>query len=196
MPRLDRKQIVRFLHAVDAALTEDLQVFVVGGLAAIVKYNAAVKTADMDVVSGRDPQLLRAARVASEVTGVDLPIGHATITQLPWNYEDRLKTVSGLRLKKLIMIVPDKYDLALSKMIRGDEHDLEAIESMHNRHPLSEKTLVTRFEKELRGIAVGDPRNIDLNMLQLVEVLYGRARAAVYRARWGVAYIASASSGI
>jgi hypothetical protein len=186
VPRLDRRQIIRFLRAIDTALVDRLEVFVVGGLAAIVKYDAAVKTADMDVVSGRDQQLLRAARVASEVTGVYLSIDPATITQLPWNYEDRLRLVRGLRFKKLTMIVPDKYDLALSKMIRGDEHDLEAIESIHEQHRLSEKTLVKRFEEELRGIVVGDPRNINLNMVQLVKVLYGEERAAMYRKRWNL----------
>ena len=44
MPRLDRQQIVRFLRALDAALVGNVEVVVVGGLAAIVQYDAAVKT--------------------------------------------------------------------------------------------------------------------------------------------------------
>jgi hypothetical protein len=189
MLRFDREQIVRFLHALDSALEGELKIFVVGGLAAIVKYNATVKTSDMDVfaiVSGRDADLTRAAHVASEVTGIVLSIGGAPITDLPWNYEDRLKTVRGLRFQKLTMIVPDKYDLALSKAVRGYEHDLEAIASMHKHHRLSEKTLVNRYESELRKIVPGDERNFALNMVQLVQLLYGKRRAEIYEKRWGL----------
>jgi hypothetical protein len=189
MRRLDREQIVRFLRALDSALEEDLKIFVVGGLAAVLNYGATVKTSDMDVfaiVSGSATDLTTAAHVASDITGIVLPIGPASVTDLPWNYEDRLKTVRGLKFKKLTMIVPDKYDLALSKTVRGYEHDMEAIASMHEHHRLSEKTLVKRFEDEIWKSALGDERNFALNMLQLVRLLYGKDRAETYRKRWGL----------
>jgi len=189
MRRLERDQIVRFLRALDAALESDVTIFVVGGLAAILQYDASVKTADMDVfaiVSGSEADLHRAAHVASAVTGITLPIGHASITELPWNYEDRLRRVRGMKLKKLTMIVPDKYDLALSKTVRGYEHDLEAIASMHAHHRLSEKTLAQRFEDEIWKIAMGDPRNFAINMVHVMRLLYGEKRAEVYRERWSL----------
>jgi len=185
--RFDRDQIVRFLRALDAALERDLKIFVVGGLAAVLKYDAVVKTSDMDVVgivSGRSADLSRAAHIASEVTGIALSIGEATITELPYNYEDRLK--QGLKLKKLVVIVPDKYDLALSKMLRGDEHDLEAIVSMHEHHRFSERTLVRRFEEEFWKMVMGDSRSIAISMLNLMEILYGKERTAIYKKRWGL----------
>jgi hypothetical protein len=189
MRRLERDQIVRFLRALDAALGGDIEIFVVGGLAAILQYDAVVKTADMDVfaiVSGSESDLKRAARVASAATNVVLPINPALVTDLPWNYEDRLKRVRGLKLKKLTMIVPDKYDLVLSKTVRGYEHDLEAIASIHAHHRLSENTLVKRFEDEIWKIAMGDPKNFALNMFHVVRLLYGQKRAAAYRDRWGL----------
>src|SRR5262245_21595565 len=124
MRRLERKEIVRFLRALDSALKGNVELFVVGGLAAILQYDAAVKTGDMDVyafVSGQKTDLQRAATVAADATGIDFQINSAPITQLPWNYEDRIKHVRGLRLKKLDLVVPDKYDLVLSKTLRGYE---------------------------------------------------------------------------
>jgi hypothetical protein len=174
---------------VDSALDSNVEVFVVGGLAAILQYNAAVKTADMDVyaiVDGSQTDLKHASRVATDVTGIALAINGAPITELPYNYEDRLKRVRGLRLKKLRMIVPDKYDLVLSKALRGYEHDLEAIASIHEHHPLSEKTLARRFEEEIWKLATGNPRNFALNMFQVMQMLYGAKRAEIYRARWGL----------
>jgi hypothetical protein len=185
--RFNRDQILRFLRALDAALDDKLEIFVVGGLAAILKYKAAVKTSDMDVagiMSGHSADLIRASRVASETTGLALSVSGATVTELPYNYEDRLKC--GLKLKKLVVIVPDKYDLALSKMLRGDEHDLEAIASIHEQHRFSEKTLAQRFEKELWDLAMGDKRTHALTLLPLMELLYGPQRAEIYKKRWGL----------
>lgn len=189
MRRFERNQIVRFLRAVDSALDGNVEVFVVGGLAAILQYDAAVKTADMDVyaiVDGHQSNLQRASRVAADATGITLEINSATVTELPWNYEDRVKRVRGLGLKKLRMIVPDKYDLVLSKALRGYEHDLEAIASIHEHHRLSEKALARIFEDEIWKIAMGDPRKFAFNMFHVMRLLYGADRAEVYRARWGL----------
>lgn len=187
MQRFDRDQIVRFLRALDDALEEKLELFVVGGLAVILKYDAPLMTADMDVfaiVSGSESDLKHAARVATDLTGIVFLIGTASVAELPWNYEERTKKVNGLRFRKLAMIVPDKYDLALSKTVRGDQHDLDAIAAMHAQHPLSEKTLVHRFENDLWKIAVGDSRRLAFHMVHLVEALYGAKRADFYRKRW------------
>lgn len=185
MQRLDRAQIVRFLHAVDAALDNEMKIIVIGGMAAIVKYDAAVKTADMDVlavVSGSGDDFARAARVASAATGLSFLIDPASIADLPWNYTDRLKPIR-LRLRKLAIVVPDKYDLVLSKMLRGDEHDYQAIVSIHEKHRLSEKILVARYEAEMDHV-MGDRRNVAADMIRLLRRLYGDARAEVYRKRW------------
>lgn len=189
MRRLERKEILRFLRALDSALVGNVELFVVGGLAAILQYDAAVKTADMDVyafVSGRKTDLQRAATVAADVTGITLTINPAPVTELPWNYLDRVKHVRGLRMKKLDLVVPDKYDLVLSKALRGYEHDLETIASVHEHHPLSEKTLVRIFEEEIWKIATGDPRKFAINMFLVLRLLYGPDRAETYRRRWGL----------
>ena len=77
------------------------------------------------------------------------------------------------------MTVPDKYDLVLSKAIRAYPHDLEAIRSIHEHHRLSEKTLARRFETEIWKLATTNPRTFALNMVAVMRVLYGEARAIV-----------------
>ena len=41
------------------------------------------------------------------------------------------------------------------KVLRGDEHDLEAIEAMHRRSPFDLATLVKRYRDEMGATAVG-----------------------------------------
>jgi Nucleotidyltransferase of unknown function (DUF6036) len=190
MQRLDRNQIVRFLHALDDCLEKDLTVCVIGGMAAVLGYHANVKTADMDafaITSGTFNDLMQAARLATKFTGINLLIDRASIANLPDNYEDRVRFVRGVRFRKLTIKVPDKYDLVLSKAVRSYDHDLEAIHSIHDNHPLSEKTLVARYETELREtIAMTNVRNLDINIASLMDELFGKERAEFYRARWGL----------
>jgi hypothetical protein len=185
--RYDRGQIVTFLHALDHHLTGDTKIFVIGGTAAIVGYHADAKTADIDVFvveegSGKD--LLQAAERATEDTGIDLRIGGASVADLPYNYVDRVRSIRDVRFKKLKVVIPDKYDLVLSKAVRGDARDFAAIEQIHMRHPLAEKTLVKRFETEIWKIANTDPRSFAFNMVAVIEVLYGKGRAAHYQTKW------------
>lgn len=191
MARYNRSDIVKFLHSVDLCLAgEDLEILVIGGVAAVVGYDANVKTADIDVFDiggggGGERRLREAMRTASHLTGIDLHVDRATIATLPYNYDDRAKTVRGVHFKWLTMKVPDKYDLILSKAVRCYPHDLEAAASIHRRHPLSEKTLASRFEKESWHFTSGTTdRTYAFNMTLVMRELFGEARAKFYRAKW------------
>ncbi|HVR02613.1 MAG TPA: DUF6036 family nucleotidyltransferase [Polyangia bacterium] len=59
-----------------------------------------------------------------------VPIGSAGVADLPYEAEGRFRP-APLGLKKLEVLVPERYDLALSKTVRGYAHDFEAIEEMH-----------------------------------------------------------------
>ena len=108
-----------------------------------------------------------------------------TVADPPVNYEDRLKSARGLDFERLAVFFPDKYDLALMKMVRGYQHDLDAIEGIHRRHRLSMRVLVDSFEAEM-GQAIADPRKLRLNMAMLVARLYGLKKGQAIAEHWGV----------
>ena len=90
-----------------------------------------------------------------------------------------------MSLAKASLAFPDKYDLALSKAVRGYQHDADAIAGMHRRHRLSRKTLVERFETEMSQ-AIGDPARIRLNVVMVVARLFGIEEGRRLALRWGV----------
>lgn len=187
MQRFDRSQVVLYLHVLDGFLKDDLEIIMIGGLAAILGYDADVKTADMDVLTinvGSEADLKRAMRDTHKVTGIGLLLDRASIAELPDNYEDRTKPLRGVRFKKLSVLVPDKYDLVLSKALRAYEHDLDAIHSIHEHHPLSEKTLANRFEDDFWRLATTDPRKFAFHMVMVMRLLYGEDRAQHYMDKW------------
>jgi len=187
--QFDRAQLVAFVRAMDRNLDAPATLMLVGGAAASLGYGAGVRTADIDVFNvlhGSSEQIIQAASAAREQTGLPVGVGAATVADLPYNYEDRIRQVRGLRMKNLTLLVPDKYDLALSKALRGYPHDIDAIQGIDEKHPLSQETLVARFEDELMNEAVAERRKIQLNVAMVVARLYGIEEGRKLAERWGV----------
>jgi hypothetical protein len=86
------------------------------------------------------------------------------------------------RLHRLEVYVPEKHDLALSKIMRCHEGDLAGLEALHRLHALDEETLAARYMEEMSH-AIGDPRRIDLNLLAAIERLFGTLEAEAVERR-------------
>ncbi len=57
------------------------------------------------------------------------------------------------------------------KVVRGDEHDLQAIEAIHRRTPMDLGILLKRYQDEM-GAAIIDPRRLKGHFLTMVERLF------------------------
>jgi len=165
-----RNDFERFLEAVDAALTAPIELVIIGGSAAALRYGVTQATRDIDTFYRVQEALVVAARRAREVIGLDVPIQRAGIADPPCEFEDRFERIMPT-LQRLIVKVPEAHDLALMKALRADEHDLAAIEEIHQNSPLDLETLVGRFKDEMAQ-AIGDPRTKRANFLAVVERLF------------------------
>ncbi len=188
MTRFDRPQLIAFIRSIDRHLSEKVQATIIGGTAAAVGYNANTRTSDIDVFSlhGSDRALARAVSRAREETGLGVAVTSAAVADLPCNYEARLKPIRGLALGKLTLLIPDKYDLALSKTVRAYPHDIDAIEGIHRGHRLALKTLVRRFESELWNQAIVDRQKLALNMAMVIARIHGFDEGRRLAQRWRV----------
>jgi hypothetical protein len=185
MLRFDRRQLLAFMHALDRRLPRVTEVVIIGGAAAALAHDSGTRTADIDLWQGLTSDILAAAEQARKDTGLAIAVSAAAVADLPHNYQERLRPGRGLRLKTLRAWFPDKYDLALAKIVRGYQHDLDAIAGIHRRHRLAASTLVNRFESEM-GSAVADPARVRLNMAMLAARLYGQREGQRLAQRWGV----------
>ena len=185
MKRYSRAELVAFLRRLDALLTEPEVLEIVGGAAAVLKYGARAPTQDIDTWN-RVPKAVQDAADAIAATGQGVPLAPAGVAEIPNDAELRFKTVS-IGLKKLVVRVPDRYDLALSKTIRGYDNDLQVIREMHERKPFALDRLVTIFETEMDGMVTTDKRSLRLNVAVLVATLFGDQEGEKVALRWGVA---------
>ena len=147
MKAFQKRQLERFLEAVDDALTDPVGVIVIGGTAAALHYGVTRATHDIDTWTTVQKDLAAAAEQARAVTGLDVPILKSAVADAPDEFESRLERVLP-HLGRLTVLVPEKHDLVLMKAMRRYEHDLQAIAQIHANSPLDLDTLIQRPWRE------------------------------------------------
>jgi len=163
-------ELRRFLAAVDRALEHPAEVVIIGGAAAAIAYGVASGTRDIDTWTRVRAGLAAAVERARATTGLAVPFAQSTVADGPHDFESRLERILR-RLKRLRASVPEKHDLVLMKVLRCDEHDLQAMEELHRRSPLELSVLVTRYREEM-GAAIIDPRRLRAQFLVAIERLF------------------------
>jgi len=166
------EELAQFLQKIDEFLTRDCNLIVIGGAAAALAYGATKATTDIDLATALPEHLKTAIGLAREATGIEVPVSHVGVFEPPYDYEDRLAALQNLPCKRLHLFVPEQHDLALMKMVRGYENDIQAIEEIHLGYPLDLNILTERFMEEMSQVN-GDARYIRQNFLMMIEKLFG-----------------------
>ena len=174
MRTFHRDELTRFLESLDRHLPGPRRVNLIGGAAASLAYGVSRATTDIDTI-GDIADLEEALRLARLETGLNVPFQSVGIWDAPYHYEDRLTRLE-MGFEKLQIVVPEKHDLVLMKVVRGQDNDREAIQQMADRVGLDRLTLIDRFKKEMTH-TIGNPGQLRANFLAVVELLYGEAEA-------------------
>jgi hypothetical protein len=172
----------RFFLEMDKNLTDAGSVVVIGGAAAILQYGSTQSTVDIDTYSAAPPGLEGAIRSAWASTGLEISVQYAAVADAPYGYEDRLERLTSPRLQRLEVLVPERHDLALMKLSRGEERDLAVLEELHARRPFDLDTLVTRYLDEM-GHAMQDARILQQKFLLFVQRLFDKESVEQTRER-------------
>jgi hypothetical protein len=174
MTQFSQDDLSRFLESLDSHLEKPKEIILIGGAAASLAYGISKTTSDIDTIDNI-ADIKEAIRLARKDTGLDVPFQEVGIWDAPYNYEDRLKPIK-MELQKLRILVPEKHDLTLMKVVRGQENDRAAIEQIADRVGLDMPTLVERFKNEMTH-AIGNHRYLVHNYLSVIEMLYGEHEA-------------------
>jgi len=107
---------------------------------------------------------------------LQIPLGFASVFDAPYNYESRLTRLVLPGLRKLKVLVPEKHDWALMKVVRFEDKDLEHIKAASRSVGLDLKTFEKRFLTEMTHI---EPRSrLVIHFLAMIEEIYGEGEAA------------------
>jgi Nucleotidyltransferase of unknown function (DUF6036) len=169
------EQIRRFLEAVDEHLRKRARLVIIGGGAALLQHGARSPTRVIDAYAGDTPHLRQAAAEAEAEIGFAVPIGSAAVAELPLHYEDR-QLHPMPHLKRLDVVVPERHDLVLSKLVRASHADLVVCREMHEHRALDAGVLVKRHLDEME-YAIGRQADRDLNFVAGVEFIWDATTA-------------------
>jgi hypothetical protein len=163
---------------IDTELSEPHEMVIVVGAAIGLRYTKKHVTCDLDSVTSTSDRKLwaavrRACKAMQEAEGLAKAptVSTSAVFDPPEDWESRQVTLR-LGLENLIVRVPERHDLAISKVSRGLGRDYAALKAMHEVKPLRLKTLVERYD-EARRVRVGDPWRFKENFLVLVATLFG-----------------------
>ncbi len=172
----------KLLRLIDDELSEPHEMVIIGGAAIGLRYTNQHVTGDLNsVTSTKDRKLWaaveRACKALQEGEGLAKPprVSTSAVFDPPEDWESRQVTLR-LGLRNLVVRVPERHDLAISKVSRGLGRDYAALKAMHEAKPFQLKTLVKRYD-EARRVRVGDPRRFKESFLVLVATLFGDAAA-------------------
>lgn len=95
----------------------------------------------------------------------------ARVADLPCDYQERLSEMYPGAFKRLRLFAPDAYDLALSKLGRNADRDIDDVKLLAARTRLDPEKLSERYHQELRPYLVGSIEKHDLTLTLWVDML-------------------------
>ena len=164
------------LADIDARCPQPIEMHCIGGFAVTLHYGLMRPTGDIDVfhvipgdgapwlanVAGEGSELHRKHRVHVQL---------ASVAAVPENYESRLIEVFTGQFKKLRIHVLDAYDLALSKLERNADIDIEDVKYLARALNLDVDVLEGRYQEELRPFLRGPVSRHDLTLTLWIEAI-------------------------
>jgi hypothetical protein len=156
--------------------SEVLELHCIGGFAVTQHYGFERPTGDIDVWDVV-PNTAKAWLQEFAGEGSDLHRKHrlylqiVSSTTLPESYADRLIPLWPDEFSKLRLFVPDRYDLALSKVERNADVDIEDLKHLAEDPAFDSEVLKRRYEEELRPFLHGPASRHDLTIRLWLDVI-------------------------
>lgn len=169
------KDLARFLSAVDDRLERPFRLELIGGAAAILAFD--VRRGTLDIDSTNDVRRIeKACRSARAATGLDIPLQTVGIYDGPYEYESRLARIRSPRFRKLQVLVPEKHDWALMKIVRLNQKDIDDIQEVADAAGFDARIFLKRFLEEMTHVH-GSRKELVAAFLTMMEQLFGKSEA-------------------
>ena len=164
-----------FLSELDARLAESVALHCIGGFVISLFYGLPRPTGDIDYYTAipSSPELDRLAGPGSALEAIhNVRLHRVTVTDMPEDYEERLREMFPREFEKLHLFAVDPYDLILSKLGRNSGKDRDDAAYLFQTFALDSNVLEERYRKELRP-NLSLPDREDLTLRLWLEIFRG-----------------------
>ena len=164
-----------FLQELDKSVQEEVRLNCMGGFVVTLVYGFSRTTGDLDILE-IGPSTAARSMLELGMRGGALHkkyriyLDRVGVANVPEDYEDRLTEIFPKVFQHLRLFALDPYDLALSKLERNIERDIEDVKYLAKAVPFDLEVLKTRYEKELRW-QLGNPRREDLTLRLWIDAI-------------------------
>jgi hypothetical protein len=180
MPGRIQEPWLGFLHDVDQAMSQDVEIHCLGGFVLHVLWELPRPTGDVDFIeitpSDAARELLSVAGEASNLARRhNLQFHQVTVAEYPEGYASRLVDISPEGFQHLCLKALEVHDLVLAKLSRNSPRDRADVEFLIRKGALSRQVLEERFATELRPYLLNEERETLSMRLWIEEFYEGRA---------------------
>jgi hypothetical protein len=173
MGKVTKKQIKNLFSCIDKRLKKSIDLYIIGGASAILGYDVIKETNDVDIDGHVDPDFNKIFDEEVKTLGLDLYLSSENVFNPPDGYRQRCQ-FEDFPNNMLRVWYLNQYDLAISKIARGLGKDFEDIIRVHKKSPFEYEQLIKIFNEEYINVSViGNPRDKMMNLIDLVERLFG-----------------------
>jgi hypothetical protein len=173
MAAITKVDLEKLFSRIDARLKKNIEIYIIGGAAAILGYNVMKETNDVDLDGRIDSEFQKLFDEEVKSLKLVLHLSSSGVFTPPDGYRERTK-FEDFPKKKLRVRYLDQYDLAISKIDRGLEKDYEDIRRIHQKSPFDRERLIEIFNNEyIRVSSLGNPRIKMMNLLDVIATLFG-----------------------
>ena len=155
-----------FLTELDSQLSTPTTLICMGGFVMTHCYGSPRQTVDLDTCdlapSTQHKEIERLSCEGSQLyRKYRLYIQRVTVATIPCDHLDRVIQIDTPTLKKLTLCALEAHDLALSKLERSQDRDLNDVQHLAAQGHINAKTLIERYHEEHRLYLLGDLHRYD-----------------------------------
>jgi hypothetical protein len=158
--RFGGDDILAFLTEIDEMLDAPLGMEIVGGAAALLGHGAKSPTKDINSFGAFDERI----RQSAVLTTLRIPLNRAPTSDVLGFYDDR-RVRLYLPFRKLVIWVPDRYDLLFMKLVRASRHDVQVLEEMHAYRPFDIDAIIEKYNDSPRLDRIGRQLQVVMHRL-------------------------------
>lgn len=165
-------EIRTFLRALDKNVSAPVTIELIGSGAGMLAFGLTKDSKDIDLTKISSKDFGQSWAKTQAETGLEIPAEIVGIFDAPYDYESRRSALQNTGLKNIQILVPERHDWALMKMMRLSEKDVEHVVDVANRLGFDPDLFLSLFKDEMTH-AIGDKGNLKFAFLSLMETLFG-----------------------
>lgn len=173
--------LISLLEKIDIELEREAKLYIIGGSAACLAYNAKNATKDIDTWNIEKAIENAYEIVIKKYPELKIPLSPVHVHIDSPEMLSRFRVYKIVNLKKLVVLMPEAEDLFLMKAQRADEKDLVDLVNLSKLKKINSDFLLHRFKNELLPLNAGNDELLIENYLVCIERVFGERVAELHQ---------------